>query len=142
MAIYTVGYAASGSDQEVVRLMADPQMLLIDIRLRPVSRFRPEWRKAALITAYGPRYLHLSGLGNVNYKNREKGIELCAPDVPLAQLCRLMERGYSLVLLCACAAYESCHRRMVYDLLLARSLPISGGKTPLESPVCLREETL
>jgi hypothetical protein len=78
-------------------------------------------RKAALSAQYPGRYLHLRGLGNVNYRNREQGIQLYAPEKPLHQLCVLMERGYSLILLCACQNYASCHRRLVYDLLAASS---------------------
>lgn len=117
MALYTVGYAATSSEQELARLMADPHMLLIDIRLVPLSRWRPAWRKAALSVRYGPRYIHLPGLGNLHYKHPEKDMQLAAPDVPLGQLRQLMESGHSLVLLCACADYERCHRRMVYDVL-------------------------
>jgi uncharacterized protein (DUF488 family) len=118
MAIYTLGYAAPGSEQELTRLMTDPSALLVDIRLLPTSRWCPHWRKGALSTTYGPRYLHLRGLGNVNYKSRTRGIRLLAPEEPLLQLRHLMERGHSLVLLCACAKYEQCHRRTVYQLLL------------------------
>lgn len=119
MAVHTLGYAASGSEQELARLMADPKMLLIDIRFLPVSRWRPQWRKAALSATYRQRYIHMRGLGNVNYKHREQGIQLLAPDVPLLQLSQLMKCGYSLVLLCACAGYERCHRQTVYNLLTA-----------------------
>jgi uncharacterized protein (DUF488 family) len=117
MALYTLGYAAFGSDQELARLMADPRMLLIDIRFLPVSRWRPQWRKAALSAAYGRRYKHMRGLGNMNYKHRDRGIQLYDPDASLRQLRVWMREGYSLVLLCACSNYEQCHRRLVYDLL-------------------------
>jgi len=118
MAVYTLGYTAPGSGQEVAQLMADPRMLLIDIRFLPVSRWRPEWRKSALMVTYGSRYLHVRGLGNVNYRHRERGIQLYAPEVSLYKLGQLMTCGYSLILLCACREYASCHRRVVYDLLM------------------------
>lgn len=119
MFVSTLGYAAPGSDRELARLMDAPHTLLIDIRYMPVSRWRPDWRKGNLSARFGGRYIHMRGLGNVNYKDREKGIHLYAPDVPLFQLRRLMESGYSLVLLCACRDYEHCHRRLVYELLCA-----------------------
>ncbi len=117
MALYTIGYAASDSQQELTRLMADPQMLLIDIRLVPSSRWHLAWRKAALSAQCASRYLHLPGLGNLHYKHPEKGIELASPEMPLQHLRQLLESGHSLVLLCACAQYQQCHRRTVYDLL-------------------------
>ena len=120
MALYTLGYAARGSELELARLMADPKTLLVDIRLVPASRWCPQWRKAVLSATYGERYLHLVGLGNLNYKDRDKGIQLLAPDAALLELHRLQASGWSLVLLCACADYAVCHRRTVYELLVSQ----------------------
>lgn len=115
--VYTLGYAAAGSDADLVRLMADPRMLLVDVRDLPVSRWRPEWRKCALADRWGRRYIHMRGLGNVNRKEPEKGFLLRAPDRCLYQLRLLLDSGYSVVLVCACGDYNRCHRRLVFDLL-------------------------
>lgn len=118
MAVSTLGYADIESERMLQALMVDPHRLLVDIRLMPVSRWRPTWNKTALAAQYGDRYLHLRGLGNVNYKHPEKGIQLLDPDEPLARLRSLLAQGHSLVLLCACKSYATCHRRVVYNLLV------------------------
>jgi hypothetical protein len=117
--VSTLGYAALGSAQVLEqRMEKDPKTLLIDIRFLPVSRWRPFWRKCALKARYGNRYIHLRGLGNVNYKHWEKGIQLYDPTTPLLLLRGYMQEGYSLILLCACQDPASCHRSTVYDLLM------------------------
>src|SRR5690348_3880382 len=116
-AIFTIGYRAPGAGAELAQLMAQPRMILVDIRYMANSWWSSWWCKSMLEKRYPGRYLHLRGLGNVNYREPEKGICLFAPEVPLYQLGVLLANGWSLVLLCACAAYERCHRRLVYELL-------------------------
>lgn len=115
--IFTLGYAVAASEETLDELMSDPRMILVDIRKSTYSRWRPAFNKPALQHRFKKRYLHCAGLGNIHYKEKHLPIVLAAPDEPLRRLCDLLHAGYSLVLLCACAHYQTCHRRVVYDLL-------------------------
>ena len=116
--VYTIGYAADGSAQLLEQVMSDPSMLLIDIRLVPRSRWFPQWNKKQLVERWDKRYRHERRLGNVNYKNRRKPIELVDVIGGIESLVALLQAGYSVVLLCACVQYETCHRKLVAELLL------------------------
>ena len=115
--VYTVGYAADGSAQLLEQVMSNPAMLLIDIRLVPRSRWFVQWNKKQLVERWGKRYRHERRLGNLNYKNRRKPIELRDATGGIAFLVELLQAGYSVVLLCACVQYDACHRKFVADLV-------------------------
>lgn len=123
--VYTVGYAADDSAQLLEQVMSDPTMLLIDIRLVPRSRWFVQWNKKQLVERWGNRYRHERRLGNLNYKNRRKPIELRDAAGGIAFLVELLQAGYSVVLLCACVQYETCHRKFVAELLLYRLAQIA-----------------
>ncbi len=114
--VYPVGYSMNGALQYVDRLMAQPQMLLIDTRFSPKS-WSVDWRKESLREKYGNRY-RLAGayLGNLNFQGGP--IELADPDTGIQGLCRYLEEGYDLILLCQCQDYHRCHRKVIVDLLL------------------------
>ena len=116
--VYTIGYAADGSAQLLEQVMSDPAVLLIDIRLVPRSRWFPQWNKKQLVQQWGQRYRHERRLGNVNYKNKRKPIELCDAVGGIVFLVELLQAGYSIVLLCACVQYDACHRKLVADLVV------------------------
>ncbi len=118
--VYTLGYAVPGAMEQVEQVMSDPSMLLVDIRYAARSRWYPAWNKKALQSRWGVRYTHEQRLGNVNYKEREKPIQLLDPDKSLEGAVLLLRQGYSLLLLCACADYETCHRKVVAQLIAER----------------------
>ena len=118
--LYHCGYTAPGAEAEIEQFMRDPHTLLLDIRLRPLSRWRPMWNKKQLQARWGKRYLHCRDLGNVNYNDRSLPIVLCNPGPPLTLAAWCLGRGYSLVLLCACKEYVTCHRKVVVELLEQR----------------------
>jgi len=55
--IYTLGYSAQDAAAQLERYMREAHTLLVDVRLRPVSR-------------YGERYHWHRRLGNLHYKSR------------------------------------------------------------------------
>jgi len=126
--VYTIGYADDGSAQLLEQLMSDPMMLLIDIRLVPRSRWFVQWNKKQLVNRWGKRYRHERRLGNVNYKNRRKPIELLDAAGGIEPLVALLQAGYSIVLLCACVQYETCHRKLVAELLLSHLAQIAANE--------------
>ena len=116
--LYTVGYAALGASEQLEELMDDPLMLLVDIRYAAVSRWYPKWSKKQLQERWGDRYTHEQRLGNVNYKRRDLPIQLYNPEQSVAGIVHLLEQGKSVVLLCACSDYETCHRKVVVDRVI------------------------
>lgn len=116
--LYTLGYAAPDATQALEQLMSKPQTIVLDIRYSPRSRWQPAWNKTALATRYGKRYIWASRLGNLNYKQRERGIQLAeGHEEAVQKAATLLQRGYSLVLLCACKNEQTCHRRVVAKLI-------------------------
>ncbi|GLV56332.1 hypothetical protein KDH_31730 [Dictyobacter sp. S3.2.2.5] len=114
--LYPRGYAALDADQQVEVLMQSSDTLLLDIRLNPTSRWRPQWRKSALQERWRDRYIHKRDLGNVNYRN-DQPIQLLNPARGIEEVAQMLRRGSSLVVLCACKDYEMCHRHTVVELL-------------------------
>lgn len=117
--IYTLGYAAPGAAQQLEALMADPQMLLLDVRLVPRSRWWPQWSKPQLRARWGKRYSHEKQLGNVNYRDQSKPVVFAGryPERAIAGAVSLLLQGYSLLLLCACKDEETCHRTLIAQMI-------------------------
>lgn len=119
-AIIPVGYGARLHRRLITRALAClPTALLVDIRWSSRSRL-PGWSGAALRRRYGACYRDLGRLlGNRAY--REPG-QIRLPTLPegVQALLQLLEQGQSpLLLLCGCAVYERCHRRVICEAVQA-----------------------
>jgi hypothetical protein len=114
----TVGYLASDARSRIDAAVCRPRTYLVDIRLVPYSRWYPQWTRPALQERYGKRYVHLRGLGNVNYRDRRQPICLLDPEPHVQHLAEELRRGTSSLLLCACTDEMQCHRRVVFALIL------------------------
>jgi len=113
--------AAPGAAELIEQLMGEMSVLLIDIRYAARSRWYPQWNKSRLSARWGARYTHERGLGNVNYRDRDKSVELVNPGPAVEGAVDLMGKGYSLVLLCACdGEHMACHCREVMRLIEER----------------------
>lgn len=121
--ILTIGYTEENAQERIDAFLANPQAALIDIRYQPYSRFRPAFNKGALSSKYPNQYIWMPEFGNINYKpeNREKGISLANPGVGMERMKRLLSDVYEhpMMLMCACKHYERCHRKVVYELIMA-----------------------
>ncbi len=116
-----VGTAAPGAEELIEQLMADMSVLLIDIRYAARSRWFPQWNKSWLLRRWGARYTHERGLGNANYREAGKPVELVNPGPAVVGAVDLIAKGYSLVLLCACdGELTACHCREVVQLIEQR----------------------
>ena len=112
--VYTLGYA--GVEIETVQNMVEAlDATLVDIRLAGRSRKRG-FNKKALREAFGENYLHLPQLGNVNYNDRDKPIELKDFAGGLEAI-RAQAPDKPLVLMCGCKSVHTCHRQTVADKL-------------------------
>jgi len=125
--IIPYGYAASNI-AELEQLMRDERTYLVDIRLSPQSRIQA-FTKPMLEARFPKHYIHMPELGNINYRSPEQGIQIASPVRGIERLVRGIRQGYTLVLMCGCRDYESCHRRTVVELL-KRALPEVGVTMP------------
>jgi uncharacterized protein (DUF488 family) len=118
--LYTAGY--SGSKVEDLNAYLDALgASLVDVRLYARSRVAC-WNLTALKTAIGPdRYVHLTTLGNVNYRN-DGPIELNNPEAALLPILMGLEQG-PLILVCACKQHADCHRTTAAAWLAQRLGP-------------------
>ena len=109
------GYATPDAQARLEALMQNKKTMLVNIRFNPVSRWNPVWRKKTLQLTWQERYYALPCLGNINYKGGP--ILIANPDLGIPVLVRILQRGCNLILLCACAKYETCHRKVVCELV-------------------------
>lgn len=118
--IQTIGYAEKGAEERIAAFLAQKNTLLLDIRKDPLSRWRPTFRRGALTMQYGAQYRWFPEFGNLNHKaaDRHKGIAIANPQAGLVRVLRLLESEHTLLLMCACKDYKSCHRKVVYELIM------------------------
>lgn len=96
--------------------------ILLDIRYAPYSRWQAGWQRKSLQLLFGPDYLHVPQLGNINYKN---GLPIEIADME-AGLSIVFEQLKSrpVVLMCVCREFERCHRRLVAEELEERGIAV------------------
>lgn len=116
--IVAIGYTEEQAQERIDAFLAQStKHLLVDIRERPYSRWRPAFNQGALRTHYGEQYRHIQALGNTNFSDPTKGIVIRNPDKGIFEVRMLLDAGYSLMLMCACKHYERCHRKVVVELI-------------------------
>lgn len=104
--IFTTGYTGKAVEQ-LPALLEFYEAALADIRFAPTSRHF-EWRKPYLALLLKNHYRHVPALGNRLYK--EGGILIHNMEIGI----RLIESWQTnVILMCACAELEKCHRRVV-----------------------------
>jgi hypothetical protein len=64
------------------------------------------------------RYIHLVELGNKNYHNRGLPIGLVDEQKGIERLYKAFQSGHSIILLCGCKDFHTCHRRYVLHSFL------------------------
>lgn len=126
-AVFTTGYQGLKLDDLAAFLEAHDADLF-DIRFKPWSP-NPNFTKHAFQARFGDRYHHVVELGNRLYKSAS--IELVDFETGLR---RIEASPRPVVLLCACANPETCHRTVVARLLTERGLTVTELRTPPASP--------
>ncbi len=112
--IIPFGYA-NGGIPKLERLMRDERACLVDIRFSPRSKYQA-FNLEALQARWQKRYIHMPELGNKNYNNGGP-IQIAYAEQGIARLIDGIMQGYTIVLMCGCKEYESCHRRTVVEML-------------------------
>lgn len=108
MKIFTTGYTGKRVEQ-LPALLDFYEAVLADIRFAPASRHL-QWTKDYLSLMLKNRYRHVAALGNRNYKTPGGAIQIHNLEIGI----RLIESwDANVILLCACAELENCHRRVV-----------------------------
>ena len=116
--LYTLGYGQPGAATQLDRLMREKQILLLDVRLVPHSRWDAGWNRAALAARYGERYRWEPHLGNLRYGERSSAIALATGyQEAIREAAQLLCHGTSLILLCVGAKARGCHRLLVAKLI-------------------------
>lgn len=115
-AILTYGYLA-GSPEHLVTAVREHDAWLVDCRYHAWSQQR-RWQPERLVHLVGGRYVHVTALGNVNYRGGP--IQLANPDRGVAVVAGLL-RSRAVILLCACREVATCHRRVAAELLAAHT---------------------
>src|SRR5688572_14361694 len=118
--VFTCGYSGHTVAQ-LKKAVEQHNARVLDIRLSPRSRM-PEWNGEALSKELGKRYLPFPILGNLNYKtggpiqirNGKNGCDIIVKN---------LLPSHSLILLCGCRDYDSCHRAVVAQMLHALNIP-------------------
>jgi uncharacterized protein (DUF488 family) len=107
---YAIGY--SGRTPEGIKAIVEElDAYLVDIRFVPFSR-NPGFRKKALESLLGSRYVHLKILGNRNYKGGP--LELVNYEGGRAAL-EVLDKP--ALLMCMCKDAGTCHRTIVLEKL-------------------------
>src|SRR5579859_373471 len=112
--IFTLGYSQRHAAATLECLLRQQQVLLLDVRSQPTSRWNPQWNRAELAARYGEQYRWERRLGNVNYWSRERGIQLPTGwQEAIREAATLICAGTSLMLLCCCGDERACHRMLI-----------------------------
>lgn len=117
----TIGYAASyaQSDLDDV-LIANARACIIDTRKTPWCRWSEKWTRPALERRYKKRYRYAGDvLGNINHGTPNAPIVLANEAAGIPWLIKGLEQGVTLILLCGCVSYDTCHRKVIYDKVKA-----------------------
>ena len=117
---YTTGYTGKAVEQ-LPALLDFNDAVLADIRFAPVSRHL-QWTKSYLSLMLKDRYRHVAALGNRNYKTHGGAIQIHNLELGM----RLIQSWETnVILLCACAELENCHRRIVKNALETRGCEVA-----------------
>jgi len=142
--IFTIGHSTR-TIAELVALLREVHVdLLVDVRSIPRSRFTPQFNLDSLpdaLAAEGIAYEHLRALGGRRHHARNAPpstnalwrvpafryyadyAETEAFRAGLGELIAL-SRTHRCAIMCAEAVWWRCHRRIIADYLLARSIPV------------------
>lgn len=116
--LWTFGYGTV-KDYTALHELLDPLGVdrIVDIRLNPSSGLSMwSWPRDGLTRA-GFRYDWLRGLGNLRY--RGDGVQIADP-TDIRYVLAELRGGQDVALMCACGKVESCHRRVVAELIRAQ----------------------
>jgi uncharacterized protein (DUF488 family) len=110
--LYDFGYI--GSKLPDLKKAAEAlNAIVVDIRFSARSR-NPVWNSGNLRYVLDNRYYHERGLGNVNYRiPGMENVKFADLEKGLENIGKIMDKGFSVIVMCACKDRERCHRLLV-----------------------------
>jgi len=109
--IYTIGY----SNKSIINLKKAFYNLridiLIDIRMKPYSRFNPSMNKNSLESIFGSKYLWMRELGG------DLDIESQDFKLTIDKIIKIADEGKKIMLMCCERDYRRCHRFSITNYL-------------------------
>ncbi len=122
--VYTIGYSQPGARLVLDTLVWQEGWIVLDIRQVAVSTWA-DWTERSLIQRYGPSYVHVPTLGNLNYRNHRLPIVLADAATGMQQVMQRLAEGRRCLLLCGCKDYRTCHRATVAHLLQQEGVSVT-----------------
>lgn len=126
---YTFGYHGRKLSDLAAILANNPDMVVLDCRLKPWSR-TPEWNYSNLLETLRRQYAWFGAWGNLNYKAPKKGIAIRDFEKGLGYFHALKNTDGRLwnrvLLMCACKHESKCHRHVLAELLAEREQFVAG----------------
>jgi Protein of unknown function, DUF488 len=127
-ALSTIGYVTKGAASQLEDvLIANKKAVIVDTRLKPWCHWSTSWQRPTLETRYQKQYFWKGDvLGNSNHAFPTRPIQIVDERRGLPWIIQTLEEGTTIILLCGCASYETCHRKVIYDkvkALLGERLP-------------------
>lgn len=140
MTIFTIGHSTRSLDEVMALLRANDVTILCDVRSFPGSRRYPQWNKESLQVSMpdGMQYVHLRSLGgrrkalpdstndawrNVSFRGYADYMQTDEFKTGLDALLTLCTSG-TVAIMCSEAVPWRCHRSMLTDALMARSIDV------------------
>jgi hypothetical protein len=126
--LYSLGYLTPGS-QARLQTLVEAGCIILDVRKRAGSRYRPEFSGKRLTARYGEAYQRCKALGNENYQRPEAPHRLTDPEFGIRELVAWLIT-HDVVLLCKCTTFETCHSSTVVTLLQASCPDVEVVRLP------------
>lgn len=121
MILYTLGYGNMRPD--AFDALVPAGAFIIDVREKAWCGHQPAYRRDALGTRFHLRYKHVTELGNHGRQpDCWQPFDENAATVEIFKLVRLLQRGATLLLLCAERDHTHCHRTLVAQAI-AQHIP-------------------
>lgn len=114
--IFATGYADKDIN-DLKPLVEGLRAILVDIRFAPHSKMM-FWRKEYLKILLDDKYRHIVNLGNRTFKENDK---ISIQNLSLG-IETLLSLNKNLILFCACAEQQNCHRRVIIEELKKRGI--------------------
>ena len=114
--IFSTGYADKNIN-DLKPLVENLGAILVDIRFVPESDVM-FWRPLYLKTLLGKKYLHITNLGNREFRENDK---ISIQNVHLG-IETLLSLNTNSILFCICAEQKNCHRRVIAEELQKRKI--------------------
>lgn len=130
--VYSFGYKNNRFSPFAEKLREENFDAVIDTRYNPHC-YDGFWKKKSLeesLPLYGIKYFHLKELGNKNYYSSDKPIEIQDIKTGITRLHKNIKykKFNKICLLCVCENFETCHNRIIINILKKNKSYVYKGR--------------